>query len=115
MPSRASHRRWCPRQRGGPVTVLEVAKWGVEVAILAIPFFVGLQVRPVAAVYLLRRWELGLRAMVAMYVIVPALTVVFCLYTDLGRPVEAALVVLSVAPMLTTLHFLMERVGVEHD
>jgi BASS family bile acid:Na+ symporter len=93
--------------------VAALAKQVFPLAALTIPFAVGLQATPAAAVFLVRAWRLGLRAFVAMFVVMPALTVVGLYVVRQAPPVNAALLTLSCAPMLPALHFLLQRVGAE--
>jgi len=96
------------------VDIVGVAKVIFGLCIIALPFAAGLQARPQDAVYLVSNWRLGVRALAALYVFVPAFIVAACLLANLDRPVNAALIVLSAAPMLPTLHFLLHKVGADH-
>jgi BASS family bile acid:Na+ symporter len=60
---------------------------------------IGMRARPQDALHLIRNPALGARAMLAMFVVVPAFVLLLATLLDLPRPVAAVLLVLSVAPM----------------
>ena len=60
---------------------------------------IGVRARPQDALALVREPMLGARAMLAMFVAVPAFVLLLTSWFDLPRPVVAVLLTLSVAPM----------------
>jgi BASS family bile acid:Na+ symporter len=60
---------------------------------------IGVRARPVDALALVRQPALAARAMLAMFVLVPAFVLLLTVWLDLSRPVAAVLLALSVAPM----------------
>lgn len=60
---------------------------------------IGVRARPQDALTLIRQPALGARAMLAMFVLVPAFVLLLTTWLDLPRPVAAVLLALSVAPM----------------
>lgn len=60
---------------------------------------IGVRAKPRDALALVRNPELGARAMLAMYVLVPAFVFLIAAFFPLPRPVIAVLLVLSAAPM----------------
>lgn len=60
---------------------------------------IGVRARPQDALHLVRNPALGARAMLAMFVVVPAFVLLLTTLLDLPRPVAAVLLILSVAPM----------------
>jgi BASS family bile acid:Na+ symporter len=94
--------------------VVALAKQTFIIAVLFIPFASGLQARPSNALTLVRELDRGLRAFTALFLIMPAVTIGLCLMAGLPRPTNGALIALSVAPMLPTLHLLLRQVGADH-
>lgn len=60
---------------------------------------IGLRARPADALSLVRQPMLAARAMLAMFVLIPAFVLLLTIWLDLSRPVAAVLLALSVAPM----------------
>jgi BASS family bile acid:Na+ symporter len=60
---------------------------------------IGVRARPQDALTLIRQPALGARAMLAMFVLVPAFVLLLTTWLDLPRPAAAVLLALSVAPM----------------
>lgn len=60
---------------------------------------IGVRARPQDTLVLVRNPKLGARAMLAMFVLVPAFVLLLTVWLDLPRPVAAVLLALSVAPM----------------
>jgi BASS family bile acid:Na+ symporter len=68
---------------------------GIALNVVAI----GVRARPGDALALLRRPELAVRSLAAMFVFVPALVLILAVVLGLSGPVPAVLLALSVAPM----------------
>lgn len=68
---------------------------GVALVVIAI----GVSARPGDTLLLLRKPQLGIRAMLAMFVLVPAFVLLLTSMFPLDRPLRAALLALAVSPM----------------
>jgi BASS family bile acid:Na+ symporter len=68
---------------------------GVGLVVIAI----GVSARPRDTLLLIRKPQLGLRAMLAMFVLVPAFVLLLTSMFPLDRPLRAALLALAVSPM----------------
>lgn len=62
----------------------------------------------------MRRWDKGVKAFFAIYVIVPAVVILLVSLLDMPPAVEAALIALSVSPMLPTLPNDLAKMGCEN-
>ncbi|MBC7522794.1 MAG: hypothetical protein H7268_17085 [Sandarakinorhabdus sp.] len=61
---------------------------------------IGVRARPQDALAMVRKPELGVRAMLAMFLFVPGFVFLITMFFPMSRPVTAVLLALSVAPML---------------
>jgi BASS family bile acid:Na+ symporter len=68
---------------------------GVSLVVIAI----GVSARPRDTLLLIRKPQLGIRAMLAMFILVPAFVVLLTSMFPLARPLRAALLALAVSPM----------------
>lgn len=68
---------------------------GVGLVVIAI----GVSARPGDTLLLIRKPQLGLRAMLAMFILVPAFVLLLTAMFPLGLPLRAALLALAVSPM----------------
>lgn len=78
-----------------PALVKLILIGGIVLIVLSI----GLRARPRDALLLVRNPALGARAMVAMFVLVPAFVLLMTWALPFDRPVRAALLALAIAPM----------------
>lgn len=62
-------------------------------------FALALRARAADVLFLFREWRLGLRAFVAMFLVVPAVAVAIALLFELKPAVEVALIALALAPV----------------
>jgi BASS family bile acid:Na+ symporter len=84
-------------------------------AVLAIMFAMGLRTSPMDALDIVHHWRKGVRAFTAIYVVVPAVIMLFCYIFPLPPAAEAGLIALSVSPMLPTLPNDLGKLGAEHS
>jgi bile acid:Na+ symporter, BASS family len=75
---------------------------------------IGLRTQLAHSLYLARHWRKGLGAFAALYVIVPAAVMLLCYFMPMPPAVEAALIALSVSPMLPTLPNDLAKLGAPH-
>lgn len=79
-----------------PVTIVKLV---VIAGIFLIVVSIGLRARPSDALALVREPELGARAMVAMFVAVPAFVLAITAFFPIDQALRAALLAISVSPM----------------
>ena len=79
----------------GGLFIRFLAGLGVSLVVIAI----GVSARPGDTLLLIRRPRLGIRAMLAMFVLVPAFVLLLTSMFPLDRPLRAALLALAVSPM----------------
>jgi BASS family bile acid:Na+ symporter len=85
-----------------------------SVAVFVMMVAIGLRTNPADSLHLMRRWDKGIRAFAAIYVFVPAVTLLLVGILDMPAAVEATLIALSVSPMLPTLPADLAKLGAEH-
>lgn len=76
-----------------------IVKLVLIAGILLIVISIGVRARPEDTLQLIRNPRLGLRAMAAMFVLVPAFVLLVTWLLPLDQPVRAALLALAVSPM----------------
>jgi BASS family bile acid:Na+ symporter len=76
-----------------------IVKLAALLSIVLVVVSVGLRSRPIDALALVREPILGLKAILAMFVAVPAVVIAATYILPFKPPVEAALIALSVSPM----------------
>jgi len=81
------------------VTAAEIVKLGIVLSIFLIVASIGLQARLGMVLDFLREPMLATKAMVAMFVLVPAFTIVLYFLFPLAAPLPAVLLGLAVSPM----------------
>lgn len=81
------------------MTLLAILKLSLTISIVLSVLALAMRARVVDLTYLLSHWRLGLGAIAAMYVIVPAIAIVMCLLLDLRPAVEIALIATAFSPM----------------
>lgn len=93
----------------------QIAQLAFGIAIFVTLFAIGLRTHPSDALFLLRHWQKGLRAFGAIFLAVPAAVLLMCYFFPLPPAAEAALIALSVAPMLPILPNDITKLGVSHS
>lgn len=83
-------------------------------ALLVMLLTIGLRTEPRDIVVLARRPSQAVRALVAMFVVVPAAIILCLLLLDMPRPINAAFVALAVSPMLPALPTKTAPFGADH-
>lgn len=78
---------------------VQIVKLIVLVSVMLTVLSLALHARPGDVFHLFRNWRLGLRAMVAMFVVVPAVALLMAGILDLKGPVKIALVALAFSPV----------------
>jgi bile acid:Na+ symporter, BASS family len=96
------------------MNITALANQAFGIAVFATLVAIGLRTRPDHALHLMTHWHKGARAFAALYLIVPAAMMLLCLALAMPPAVEAALIALSVSPMLPTLPNDLQKVGAEH-
>ncbi|WP_380877906.1 transporter [Sphingomonas sp. DBB INV C78] len=81
------------------MTLVEVFKLLLLLTIVLNVLAIALEARTQDVAYLFREWRLGLRALVAMFVVVPAVAILIAYFFDLKPAVKVALVVLAFSPV----------------
>jgi BASS family bile acid:Na+ symporter len=84
-------------------------------SIVLIVFGLGLRTTMEEALWLFRRPLQLFKALLAIYVVVPAFAIGLCLAFDLSAPVKFALVALAVSPLPPILPMKQEKLGGEHS
>lgn len=81
------------------MTLAEAVKLLLMLSIVLTVLALALRARSDDFLYLFREWRLGLRALLAMFVIVPAVAILAAGVLDLKPPVKIALVALAFSPV----------------
>lgn len=81
------------------MTLAQAVKLFLMLSVVLTVLSFGLRARAGDLLYLFREWRLGLRALVAMFVIVPAVALLAAGAFDLKGPVRVALVALAFSPV----------------
>lgn len=81
------------------MSVLQGVKLLLLFSVMLTVFSLALHARAADFFYLFRKWRLGLRAMIAMFVVVPAAALLMAGVLDLKGPVKVALVALAFSPV----------------
>ncbi|WP_225207215.1 hypothetical protein [Novosphingobium huizhouense] len=81
------------------MTLLQLVKLAMMASIFISVFALAMRARTHDLFYLLDNWRLGVGALVAMYVVVPAVAVLLDKAFALHRPVEIALIAIAFSPM----------------
>ncbi|WHO38219.1 hypothetical protein PMI04_016900 [Sphingobium sp. AP49] len=81
------------------MTLVQAMKLLVLLSVMLTVFSLALRARAGDFLYLFREWRLGLRAMVAMFILVPAAAILMANIFDLKGAVKIALVALAFSPV----------------
>lgn len=81
------------------MTLAQIVKLILMLSVVLTVLALALRARQHEYLYLFREWRLGLRALVAMFVLVPAAAILVIGLFDLKPPVEIALVALAFSPV----------------
>lgn len=94
--------------------IIAIAAKAFPPALLVVMVTIGLATRPRDALYLLERPALLGRSFAAIFFVVPAAVMLLTYFAPIAEPAEAALIALSVSPMLPVLPAQLTKAGVEN-
>jgi BASS family bile acid:Na+ symporter len=94
--------------------IVAVATQVFAIALLVVLFTIGLRTDPRDLFVLARRPSQMVRALVALFVLVPTAVIVCLLLLDTPRPINAAFIALAVSPMLPALPTKTASFGADH-
>ncbi|WP_395398083.1 hypothetical protein WBP07_26510 [Novosphingobium sp. BL-8A] len=81
------------------MTLADILKLLLMLSIVAMVFALALRAKASDAFYFVTHWQLGLRAFVSMYVVVPAVAIAMARLLDLNPAVKVAMVAIAFSPL----------------
>lgn len=81
------------------MTLAEILKLLLVLSVVLMVFGLALRAKAADALYFVTHWQLGLRAFVAMFVVVPLVAIVMARLFDLNPAVKVAMVAIALSPL----------------